>query len=116
MTLPSCLSCLPACTLALFPSYIEGFGLAVIEQLAAGLPTIAYDVPGPRQILPRNLLTPAGDPDAMAARASEILALPLPQYEELSDSCLAIAERYRWCEIAASTAQRYREALDSLGK
>jgi hypothetical protein len=28
-------------TLGAFPSYIEGFGLAVIEQLAAGLPTVA---------------------------------------------------------------------------
>ena len=46
--LPSVLS---RCTLALFPSYIEGFGLAILEQLAAGLPTVAYDVSGPGQIL-----------------------------------------------------------------
>ena len=44
-------SLLADCAVALFPSYVEGFGLAVLEQLAAGLPTIAYDVPGPRQIL-----------------------------------------------------------------
>ena len=51
------------CAVALFPSYIEGFGLAVLEQLAAGLPTISYDVPGPRQILESHrarLLTPVG--------------------------------------------------------
>ena len=35
------------CAVGLFPSYVEGFGLAVLEQLAAGIPTIAYDVPGP---------------------------------------------------------------------
>ncbi|MEO7723243.1 MAG: glycosyltransferase, partial [Chthoniobacterales bacterium] len=55
-------SLLADCTIAIFPSHIEGFGLAVIEQLAAGLPTIAYDVPGPRQILAaqkERLLTPA---------------------------------------------------------
>jgi glycosyltransferase involved in cell wall biosynthesis len=107
---------LAECTLALFPTYIEGFGLAVIEQLAAGLPTVAYDVPGPRQILPAELLTPPGDPEAMAARASEILALPLPRYTALSESCSALARRYRWCEIAAATAHKYRLALDSLGK
>jgi glycosyltransferase involved in cell wall biosynthesis len=104
------------CTLALFPSYIEGFGLAVLEQLAAGLPTIAYDVPGPRQILPAELLTPAGDPAAMAARASEILALTSLEYTQLSASCAAVADRYRWSEIAAATARQYRQALDSLGK
>src|SRR5450432_335751 len=103
---------------ALFPSYIEGFGLAVLEQLAAGLPTIAYSVPGPRQILdPQRdlLLTPAGDPAAMAARACDILALPLPEYERLSQACMAIARRYRWSEIAAETIDQYRRALDSLG-
>lgn len=104
------------CTLALFPSYIEGFGLAVLEQLAAGLPTIAYDVPGPRQILPAELLTSPGDPVGLAARASEVLALPLPEYEALSASCSALADRYRWGEIAAATARQYRQALDSLGK
>jgi glycosyltransferase involved in cell wall biosynthesis len=39
------------CTVGAFPSYVEGFGLAVIEQLAAGLPTVAYDTAGPRDIL-----------------------------------------------------------------
>ena len=77
-------------TLGLFPSYVEGFGLAVLEQLAAGLPTVAYDVAGPHQILQSQsgwLLTPAGDPAAMAARAAEILALPLAKYEELATAC-----------------------------
>ena len=38
-------------TVAAFPSYLEGFGFAVIEELAAGLPVVAYDVPGPHGIL-----------------------------------------------------------------
>lgn len=105
--------------IALFPSYVEGFGLAVLEQLAAGLPTIAYDVPGPRHILHSHrelFLTLAGDPSAMAARASDILALPVPEYEKLSMACRGIARRYRWSEIAAETINQYRGALDSLGR
>ena len=50
------------CTVGAFPSYVEGFGLAVIEQLAAGLPTVAYDAPGPSEILrdalPELLISP----------------------------------------------------------
>jgi glycosyltransferase involved in cell wall biosynthesis len=106
------------CTLALFPSYIEGFGLAVLEQLAAGLPTIAYDVPGPRQILDSHrdlLLTPAGDPAAMATRAADVLALPLGQYEKLASACRQIAGRYCWSAIATETAKQYGQALCSLG-
>jgi glycosyltransferase involved in cell wall biosynthesis len=105
------------CAIGIFPSYIEGFGLAVLEQLAAGLPTIAYDVPGPRQILrtqSERLLTPVGDTAAMAIRASEILSLPLAEYEKLSANCVEIARRYRWKEIAENTIKHYRGALDSL--
>lgn len=112
-------SLLADCAVALFPSYVEGFGLAVLEQLAAGLPTIAYDVPGPRQILHAQrarLLTPVGDTAALAARAAEILALRLPEYEKLSAECSAIARGYRWSEIADNTIEQYRGALDSLGE
>ena len=105
------------CAVALFPSYIEGFGLAVLEQLAAGLPTIAYDVSGPRQILePQRdrLLIPVGDTDAIAARAADILSLSATEYETLSAECRAIAGGYRWRKIARDTLDQYSMALQSL--
>ena len=107
------------CVMGVFPSHVEGFGLALLEQLAAGLPTVAYDVPGPRQILrtqSERLLTPVGDTAAIAARAAEILSLSVPDYEKLSAECVAIAQRYRWPEIANNTITHYRVALDSLGQ
>jgi glycosyltransferase involved in cell wall biosynthesis len=107
------------CVMGVFPSHVEGFGLALLEQLAAGLPTIAYDVPGPRQILrtqSERLLIPVGDTAAVAARAAEILSLSVPDYEKLSEECVAIAQRYRWPEIANNTITHYRVALDSLGQ
>lgn len=112
-------SLLADCAVALFPSYVEGFGLAVLEQLAAGLPTIAYDVPGPRQILHSlggRLLTPAGDAAALAARASEILGLSVPDYDRLSTECREIARSYRWSEIARHTIEQYRVVLRSVGE
>ena len=107
------------CVMGVFPSHVEGFGLALLEQLAAGLPTVAYNVPGPRQILrtqSERLLTPVGDTAAIAARAAEILSLSVPDYEKLSAECVAIAQRYRWPEIADNTITHYRAALDSLGQ
>ena len=107
------------CVMGVFPSHVEGFGLALLEQLAAGLPTVAYNVPGPRQILrtqSERLLTPVGDTAAIAARAAEILSLSVPDYEKLSAECVAIAQRYRWPEIANNTITHYRVALDSLGQ
>lgn len=102
------------CALGLFPSYVEGFGLAVLEQLAAGIPTIAYDVPGPRQIFgeARNeFLVPAGDIEALTQRAIEILNLPPDNYETLARRCRSIAGNFRWEEIAAKTIDQYRTAM-----
>ena len=110
-------SLLAECTLGLFPSYIEGFGLAILEQLAAGLPVVAYDVPGPRQILhPQRplLLVPAGDTDAMSARARNILESSVESYSALSQACLEIAQTYRWEDIARGTIEHYRTALSEL--
>ncbi|MEP6685893.1 MAG: glycosyltransferase family 4 protein [Verrucomicrobiota bacterium] len=108
---------LAGCTVGLFPSYIEGFGLAVLEQLACGIPTVAYDVSGPRHILGGHsdlLLTPAGDVAAIAARVVTILRMPLAEYAVLSNQSRALAARFRWEEIAAETIQQYCTALENL--
>lgn len=112
--LPSLIS---SCAVGLFPSYIEGFGLAVLEQLAAGIPTVAYDVAGPRQILKpfrADLLVPEGDAIAMADRAVEILRMNPIDYTTLSTQCRSIAGQFRWERIAPDTAQRYHVALEKL--
>jgi glycosyltransferase involved in cell wall biosynthesis len=110
-------SLLGSCAVGLFPSYIEGFGLAVLEQLACGIPTIAYDVAGPRQILKplrTTLLVPEGNATAMADRAVEILRMNASDYDALSARCRSVADQFRWEQIAAETAQQYRAALQKL--
>ena len=102
------------CAVGLFPSYIEGFGLAVIEQLAAGIPVIAYDVAGPRQIFSSTasqFLVPAGNATAMAERGLEILRMNESDYASLSETSRQIADRFRWEQIAADTIQEYATAL-----
>jgi glycosyltransferase involved in cell wall biosynthesis len=101
------------CTIGLFPSYIEGFGISVIEQLAAGIPTICYDVPGPRHIFGGNtqFLVPAGNAKAMAERALQVLRMNENGYNSLSADCRRIAEQFRWEQIAADTIREYETAL-----
>lgn len=108
---------LGSCTVGLFPSYIEGFGISVIEQLAAGIPTIAYDVPGPRQIFasaPSKFLIAAGNATAMAERALEILRMSESDYASLSEDARRIAGMFRWEQIAADTIDEYAAAVAQL--
>jgi glycosyltransferase involved in cell wall biosynthesis len=98
----------------LFPSYIEGFGLSVLEQLASGIPTIAYDVPGPRHIFAATgaqFLVPAGNVKAMTDRALEILRMNETDYSALSAKCHQIAAQFRWEQIASDTIREYTAAL-----
>jgi glycosyltransferase involved in cell wall biosynthesis len=101
-------------TVGLFPSYIEGFGLSVLEQLASGIPTIAYDVPGPRHIfdaIGAEFLVPVGDVKAMTDRALEILRMSESDYSALSAKCRQRAQRFRWEQIASDTIREYSTAL-----
>ena len=98
----------------LFPSYIEGFGLSVLEQLGCGIPTIAYDVPGPRHIFNDagpQFLVPVGNVKAMTDRALEILRLSEADYSALSAKCRQIDAQFRWEQIAADTIREYTAAL-----
>ena len=58
--------------LSLLPSEMEGFGLAALEAAACGVPTIASNVGGLREVIEpesNGFLVPVGDVDAMAAAA-----------------------------------------------
>jgi glycosyltransferase involved in cell wall biosynthesis len=105
-------------TAAAFPSYIEGFGIAVLEGLAAGLPTVAFDAPGPRAMLgasPAGFLVPPGDAHALAERLSRWLNQSTSSYRRGSDEARAIAARFRWEAIAHRTFETYSEALETAG-
>jgi len=102
------------CTVGAFPSYAEGFGLAVLEQLAAGIPTIAYDTAGPRDLLRGRLpelLVPKGDIDAFADKIYGILQLDLDGYQELFERSAEAATEFSWPAIAQATLSTYRTAL-----
>jgi len=70
---------LAAADLFVLPSHQEGMSLALLEAMAAGLPIVATDIPGNRDLLAADrhaLLVPPGDPAALAAAIGRLLDEP----------------------------------------
>lgn len=96
--------------LLVLPSAAEGFGLVLIEAMAAGVPVVATDVAGIRDVV-RNgetgLLVPAGSP-AELARAIDRLLVDRALRERLVNEGLNdVVRRFSWDVVLP----RYRRLL-----
>ena len=108
---------LSGATVGAFPSYMEGFGFAVLEKLACGLPTVAYDVPGPREmlgLLDKSLMIPVGDLEKFTAELTELLQLGETAYNQLSQRCTQVARAFSWSRIAKEQLEVYSRFLQAV--
>ncbi|MFB2896036.1 glycosyltransferase family 4 protein [Aerosakkonemataceae cyanobacterium BLCC-F50] len=108
---------LSGATVGAFPSYIEGFGFAVLEKLACGLPTVAYDVPGPREMLghfEENFMVVPGDREGFSNQIVKLLTLDESRYSQLSQRCVEVAQMFCWRKIAQDTLKVYIDFLEKL--
>jgi phosphatidylinositol alpha-mannosyltransferase len=76
----------------------ESFGIVLVEAMAAGVPVVASDIPGYREVV-RNeadgILVPPGDSAALAEAVRSVLSDP-ELSARLREAGRAKAERYRW--------------------
>jgi glycosyltransferase-like protein len=96
-----------------FPSVKEGFGLAVLEAMSAGVPVVTSDLPVFREYLEPGrdaLLVPVGDVDALAAALLAVLTDD-PLRASLTAAGHALVQRFTWAESARRHLEIYA-ALD----
>lgn len=92
------------------PSRLEGFGLPVLEAMAAGCPVVATDIPALREVLAgAGLLAPLDDLEALG-KAMRQAADHDSQRHELQARGLERAKAFDWNTAAAQTVDVYRRA------
>jgi len=104
---------LPELTLLAHPARQEPLGRVLLEAGASGVPVVATDVGGTREIFGTDAaeLVPPDDPQALA-RAIVKLASDAPLRQRLALAALSqIATRFSVQLAAATLAQHYREVL-----
>jgi glycosyltransferase-like protein len=94
-----------------FPSVKEGFGLVVLEALAAGLPVVASDIPVFAEYLEDGrsaLLVPPGDAGALAGALGR-LAGDERLRRELAAGGRPLVDRFTWAASAAAHREIYAQ-------
>ena len=98
-------------------SVVEGLPMALLEAASSGLPAVATDAGGVREVLGEGeagFVVPPGDPAALAAAIERLAALPADQRAHMSASARAIAlARFDLSVVVAQWEAAYRELLEN---
>jgi len=89
-----------------FPSMFEGWGLAVGEALACGLPVVCYDIPALREIFgacSSVFFVPIGDTEIFTETVEKILHDG--DFDELETISKEYVKRFTWKRVALNDLQ-----------
>ncbi|KGF67691.1 hypothetical protein LL06_20735 [Hoeflea sp. BAL378] len=98
-----------------FASFSETQGLVLIEAMTAGVPVVALDAPGAREVVASGqngrLLAADADATLMAAALSDLTAAPARAYKALCEGARGTAEAFAIDKTVARTRDFYLQTL-----
>jgi len=108
---------LSAADLLVMPSHWEGFGLAAAEAMAAGLPVVATDVPGLREVVAdgqTGLLVSPGEAAAVADAVMQLADDPAMRRRMGELGCARVIEHFSIDATIATHERLYAEVVHGL--
>ena len=102
-----------ACSVFVYPSLYEGFGLPLLEAMACGAPVITSQIPSIRETVgsAARLVVPT-DVGGLAQAIVKVLEDPAER-NHLTTEGQQRAAAFTWQKTAEATMKVYREVLDS---
>jgi glycosyltransferase involved in cell wall biosynthesis len=98
-----------------YPSLVEGFGMPVLEAMAAGLPVVASDADAVREVAEgAALIVPARAPEAWAHALDQVLSRP-EIAQDLRSQAQTVAASHTWARSAERTLSLLAEAAKKGG-
>jgi glycosyltransferase involved in cell wall biosynthesis len=88
--------------LLVLPSAAEGFGLVLIEAMAAGIPVVATDAPGIRNVVHHNqtgLLVPVASPAALAQALARLIDDAPLRDSLIRQAAADVRQRFTWHQV-----------------
>lgn len=105
------LSAVKSSEVFVFPSHEEGWGIAICEAMACGLPVVAYDLPVFREIFPKGMIrVKMRDYQAFAENILELLGNKV-KCGRLREDAATMASQYSWDETAARELSYLRSVV-----